>query len=697
MAEADIALIKRNIGKMIAAGAPEADIDAYLGTTGVTLDALKAPAAPAAPAPAAPAAPAAPGMEPGLADAFIAPGGEGDPAKSTWQEPIVGLAKAAGQGVAEGVVGATEMAQTVGEGALKIGAKAGGAIRSAIGIPFSPAEQRIADEAMKVQLPRMGTALREGAGITYEPKNVEEEYAKTFGNFASNGFKPSVGGVLAGVLIPGAASEAAGQAAKGKPYEGVVRALGAVAGGGAAGGAAAAARPSAIAGMTRRAADFAINTVKDGRYAKMEEGLKRLGQEATFGDVSPAWLGVQRGAAMRDDMRDEIVGVLDARHKAANTRYRASEQRNLGPAPVREDILDPKTGELARNRQALGPRFDEVFDGPSARAVDTSDLARALEAEAVKRRGDAQREAIKVRGDLDIHGAPGTLDPDPRTLHATRESIDGKLFDPNQTDGNVRKVLGDARKAVDEKLAEAVPGIKDVDAQFAELKRQEEAFKRGETVFDTGRETAIHPTTVKRIMEKGHEAPGNSTLVGPSAVPHRLKQGARTDIDRIVGNNANDPLAVQRTVKGEGDWGREKLGHLFGKDKADDFLNTVDAEATFAKNGARVAAGSDTELGRSFNKFLAETEKSGAVNTGASLPGLAIRAVQKAVGMGSEARALRQGKRVAEDLGILSVSQGEARDRFMQELKAGLEKQGVPPGQAAVIAAAMAARASTAD
>ncbi len=46
---ADIDLIKRNIGKMIDQGAPEADIDQYLGEAGVTIDQLKAPKVEAAP------------------------------------------------------------------------------------------------------------------------------------------------------------------------------------------------------------------------------------------------------------------------------------------------------------------------------------------------------------------------------------------------------------------------------------------------------------------------------------------------------------------------------------------------------------------------------------------------------------------------------------------------------------------------
>src|SRR5262245_31768278 len=43
---ADIARIKGNISKMIAQNAPEADIDAYVASEGVSLDQLKASASP---------------------------------------------------------------------------------------------------------------------------------------------------------------------------------------------------------------------------------------------------------------------------------------------------------------------------------------------------------------------------------------------------------------------------------------------------------------------------------------------------------------------------------------------------------------------------------------------------------------------------------------------------------------------------
>ena len=41
-------------------------------------------------------------------------------------------------------------------------------------------------------------------------------------------------------------------------------------------------------------------------------------------------------------------------------------------------------------------------------------------------------------------------------------------------------------------MASAVPGIKQVDAKWAELERQREGLQRGGTVFDTGK-TATRP------------------------------------------------------------------------------------------------------------------------------------------------------------------------------------------------------------
>ena len=87
--------------------------------------------------------------------------------------------------------------------------------------------------------------------------------------------------------------------------------------------------------------------------------------------------------------------------------------------------------------------------------------------------------------------------------------------------------------------------------------RESEAFARGQTVLDSGRSTP-------RPVELADDIAAGGLL----AIKARLAQGARADIDRLMGTNANDRVGLQRAVKGEGDWNRDKISQLFGSDNA---------------------------------------------------------------------------------------------------------------------------------
>jgi hypothetical protein len=224
-----------------------------------------------------------------------------------------------------------------------------------------------------------------------------------------------------------------------------------------------------IAGIPRAAANYALDAMGDpAKQAAMQAQLTRLGPQAMLADVSPEWMGVARGAASRPGIRDEIVTPLLNRDLAKNTRLGGDIDASLGPAQVPSQI----EGGIVANQQALGPQYGAVFQ--NARAVNTEPIAHLLEADAVNLRGPAQRAVQQVRSMLDIHGAPGNLDPNPATLFQTRQAIDGMLA--GETNPQVIRTLSGYRQRVDDTLAQAVPGIKDVDAKFAELARQREAL-----------------------------------------------------------------------------------------------------------------------------------------------------------------------------------------------------------------------------
>lgn len=319
--------------------------------------------------------------------------------------------------------------------------------------------------------------------------------------------------------------------------------------------------------------------------------LARLGPDAVVADLGPNLQARSAAiATMPGSGQKTIVDTLSARRAGApgqlgtNERIIRDVNETLGPAPVPSQVAD----EVSANKVALRPEYQEVFQG--GRAVDTSPIALDLDSMAVNLRGDAQKRAQQIRTMLNVLGTD-ELDPNPETLFQVRQAIDGILA----TEQNPQAIgtMTYIRRQVDDLLAGAVPGIKDVDAKFAELARQGEAFSQGQQILRTGPE-APHPADVVEQMVNGAVPQG--TMVGPSAVPFRLSQGARADIDRLIGTKANDLLALKQAVGGTGDWNRTKLVAAFGEEKADALLQIIEREVKYGETANLALNGSRTQL-----------------------------------------------------------------------------------------------------
>jgi hypothetical protein len=307
-------------------------------------------------------------------------------------------------------------------------------------------------------------------------------------------------------------------------------------------------------------------------------------------------------------------------------------------------------------RGALGPEYERALVG--ARAVDTQGIANALDTQIVNIRGPAQQALERVRSYLNVRGA-NALDPHPGTLLSTRHAIDGML--EGEVNPDVIRNLTVARRMVDAELTRAVPGIKDVDAQFAELSRQSEGLTRGSQVLDSGK-TAIRPEDLAEEMQQGALPQGNQ--VGPSGVPMRMREGARAEIDRVAGTSANDPVALQRLVKGKGDWNRDKLRTLFGP-QADDALNAIDRETLFNRTTNDVTAGSHTAMTNQFAEFLNRAAEGPKVPESLSVLGAMLHSGKTALGLNAKARAAR----FASELGRASVATGTDRDELIAAIQ----------------------------
>ena len=335
--------------------------------------------------------------------------------------------------------------------------------------------------------------------------------------------------------------------------------------------------PQALKFLKRAVADDGLDA------ATVQQKLTDMGPEAMLADLGPNLRQQAGGIASIPGKAQKIVrDGLTARQTGANARINTAVDENLG-----RNVVPSRIDAAAQaNQAALGPEYTEVFR--NARAVDTRPIADILESQSVNLRGDAQKVVQRVRQMLDITGTD-QLDPNPGTLFQTRHAIDG-LMDTT-ADTNAMRALTAARRSIDETLENSVPGLKDVDAKFAELARQREALQRGQQVLESGR-TAPRPSELAAEVQEGALPQGRQ--IGPSAVPLRLSQGARAEVDRIVGTNANDVVALNRIIKGEGDWNRSRLATLFGQEKADRLFKVLETERLYADTANTVTRNSET-------------------------------------------------------------------------------------------------------
>lgn len=339
---------------------------------------------------------------------------------------------------------------------------------------------------------------------------------------------------------------------------------------------------------------------------------------ARVGDIGPDGMVADLGrnlqaqastlAGLPGGASDALIDALSARKAAGNGRIRAGLDDALGEAVVPSDIH----ADLTAGRRAVGPEYDAALSG--APPVDVTELAAGLNASIGGLRGRAQAALQTVRSMLNRTSGEG-LDDSAATLFQIRQEIDGMLA--AESDANVARLLKDARRQVEDILVEAAPGVRVADAKYRELARQGEAIDAGQSVLDSGR-NAPRPAELADQVAEGVVPQG--VLVGPSGAAFRLSQGARAEIDRIVGTNANDRAALERLVKGDGDWNRDRLVTLFGEDRANALFRILENERIMAETeNAALRAGGKVPAAEAAAEISPQSKGPGVFQSAANL------------------------------------------------------------------------------
>jgi hypothetical protein len=191
-------------------------------------------------------------------------------------------------------------------------------------------------------------------GAPYQPQTTAGEYARTIGEFAgASAFPWARGARISRTVAPAVASEAAGQATEGTPYEGAARFAGAFAGG---------------IGNEVALARRASNVRRLGQPAPEAEALETEFGPLTRGERT----GRPRQRLEEDDMRrgmgsDQAQSTLrtfDAR-RAQTVRDNAMRVVTRGQEPLSQDVGEAGVilgDELRTARQALRERATAQYE-----------------------------------------------------------------------------------------------------------------------------------------------------------------------------------------------------------------------------------------------------------------------------------------------------------------------------------------------
>ncbi len=412
-----------------------------------------------------------------------------------------------------------------------------------------------------------------------------------------------------------------------------------------------------LAGLTRDSRNWLAKKVSDpDMLAAARDSFDKFGSDTMFADVLPEWRGVAKSGAARESTRSKVVGPLNERGSMASNRLKSDFETNLGPDPVPSLVDSELKASQAQVKNQYRPAVEEL--PPS----DLTPVAESLDKLISYRRGGEQSDLLNVRNMLNDFGKD-TLSSDPAIAYETRRAIDRIM--KTADDPEVLETLRGVRGMLDERLARSAPGVKELDAQSAELGRQRDGLLQGQSVLVDG-PRAMRPGELQEKLVAGAEPQG--MLIGPSAESARIRQGTLGDIYRAVGTEGSDMNALGKIIRGKGEWNREKLGMMFGPEKADASLNAIDREALFAntKNGVTSAADTAGEAG--FEKYLGKVSKPQEVPTDKSWGDLGLTMARRLARSLLEENAGAHAARVADEVAPLSVLRGESRDELMEAL-----------------------------
>lgn len=330
---------------------------------------------------------------------------------------------------------------------------------------------------------------------------------------------------------------------------------------------------SRIAGQTRTSEAILRKLAPKDVHA-----LDNLGDEAMVLDASPGMTGLAQGvAATPSTSADRIIEALTSRHADRSNRLVSDTTQTLGK------LRDPKTLHSIidyQSQKQAAPLYSASKANPPV--IGPQQV------------GNTFSNEMTLSGRKVMDGITTALNdainaPDPKTawarLHNLRKELDAQIvygkddFSAlSSADKAAQGPLKEARKTIDS-ILKTDPKFAQADDIVSEGARAKEAVDLGYDALDGGK-SAIPPKSLA----------GELNRLDPAFVEH----GMKARIGNAMGTSGNDMSALNRIIGDGNDFNRQKLVQVFGQQKTDALVNSVNREQKFSQNYADIDRNSQT-------------------------------------------------------------------------------------------------------
>lgn len=604
---------------------------------------------------------------------------------------VAGLAKAAGTGVAKGVIGAAGLIPMASD-YLHAGANK---------FLFDPLFNAISGPRRDAPLPpninelASPQSIEHGveriAGEFHKPQNTAEKYAETIGSFVPSalGGGGSIGSrLIMQAMLPGAASEAAGQLTEGSKAEPYARLAAAMVTPFVAGGGIRAVQKlyEPAMGVNGYGANHLVKAMKADTPESVLSELDRLGPEATLADAGPAHLAKAQGASLNsDEGRSILFNFMKKRDEATNARIAGDVDHALGP------YEDPFTAtkEITDRRSLVdGINYPRVLE--AAPPVRTGAMMAELEdAIGSSANGGMEQKALRTLKDMlqrtekraRVDPVTGRQEFDSRgreiwddvkvnqdradVLHKVKTEIDNVIqYDkaglgvPPGALGNQQFAVKKFRHQLNELLEQQVNGYERANAVSSALAKRAEAVERGTQYLGEGKTTP----SPGRFQDEFEQLTAGERIA--------LAKGSRGEVGRVLGTKVNDLQALKNELQGYGGWNTAKMKTVHGEDAVNDIVASVDRNLKFRDVNNKIQEGAQTEIRRAAREQMKPTgfDENALVRPDTNPTGLVLTALKKAAIRG--ANTLTGGWQNAGREGIARVmtAQGSQRDQYVRQI-----------------------------